>query len=78
MIRLMTHVRDKYHYQWKEASWLMELNPTKCMLMSVSHKRNTNNVYYINNGTLESVLCYKYLGVQITYNLSLNTDWLRH
>lgn len=53
--------------------WLMELNINKCKHMRVSRKSNGCPVYSINNTNLETVQFYKYLGLQITSNLTWRT-----
>lgn len=50
----------------------MELNPTKCKLMRVTRSPSTPAVYHLGNNPLESVPCYKYLGVHVTTNLTWN------
>lgn len=54
-------------------SWQMELNTNKCKSMRVSRSNSLCPTYSINNKSLESVTCYKYLGVHITSDLTWNT-----
>lgn len=59
--------------QWCDL-WLMELNPTKCKLVSFQRQRNPLYFsYVIANSTLEQVQSYKYLGVTLTSDLSWRT-----
>lgn len=52
--------------------WRMELNVSKCKFMRVSRKNNPLPVYYLDSIALDSVSSYKYLGVNITSNLTWN------
>lgn len=55
--------------------WNMRLNANKCKVMRVSRTSSSIDVpeYLINDSVLESVSCYKYLGVKFTSNLSWHT-----
>ena len=49
----------------------VELEPSKCKALPISHKRSpVTHAYYINNAPLEWVNDFTYLGVKITSNLS--------
>lgn len=52
--------------------WSMKLNLTKCKCMHVSQRTNVTNpnAYLLNNSPLSVVSSYKYLGLNITSNLS--------
>lgn len=50
----------------------VELNVSKCKFMRVSRKNNPLPVYYLDSIALDSVSSYKYLGVNITSNLTWN------
>ena len=59
--------------QW-EQDWLMDFNPSKCEVITISNKRNCIAFpYTIHNETLKKTDCAKYLGVNITSNLSWST-----
>lgn len=53
-------------------TWLMEPNITKCKSMRVSRRNAVCPTYYLNSAPLESVHCYKYLGIHIASDLSWN------
>ena len=60
--------------QWADA-WGMKFQPVKCKIMSISRKHNPIYVKYVLNGVeLTRVNCIKYLGVDITNDLS----WGKH
>lgn len=55
--------------------WQMTLNPSKCVSMTITRKRNPLSfVYQLNDSPLEQVSSFKYLGVQISADLR----WNRH
>lgn len=56
--------------------WLMRLNTNKCKVMRISHRSANENLipYNISGSLLEQVTTYKYLGIDITANLS----WQAH
>lgn len=58
--------------QWCEL-WQMSLNINKCKSMRVSRRHTVLPPLSICNTQLQSVTCYKYLGVHITYNMSWKT-----
>ncbi|XP_072048265.1 uncharacterized protein [Amphiura filiformis] len=52
----------------------MDFNPSKCEVITISNKRNCISFpYTIHNETLKKTDCAKYLGVNITSNLSWST-----
>lgn len=53
-------------------TWLMKLNVDKCKYMRLTRtiKHTPVNTYFLNGSPLSSVTTYKYLGVQISDNLS--------
>lgn len=54
-----------------ETAWDMEFNPSKCQVVQVTGSRKPISASYRLHGeVLETVSCAKYLGVDITYNLS--------
>ena len=62
---------DRLH-QW-ELQWDMEFNPIKCVVIHVTRSRTPVPSQYLLHGeTLESVEGPKYLGVEISNNLSFN------
>ena len=59
--------------QW-EKEWQMSLNPTKCVMVTITRKRNPINVTYkIHNHYIEMVKQGKYLGV-----LLAGLSWNKH
>ena len=62
---------DRLH-QW-ELQWYMEFNPSKCVVIHVTRSRTPVPGQYLLHGqALESVAGSKYLGVEISNNLSFN------
>ena len=62
---------DRLH-QWK-LQWDMEFNPSKCVVIHVTRSRTPVPSQYLLHGqALESVAGSKYLGVEISNNLSFN------
>ena len=59
-----------------EIDWDMEFNPSKCQVVQVTGSRNpiSASLYRLHGEILETVSCAKYLGVDITSNLS----WSSH
>ena len=58
--------------QW-EKEWQMSFNPTECVVLRITRKRNPiNATYKIHNHDLEVVKQGKYLGVTLAENLSWN------
>ena len=58
--------------QW-EKDWLMEFNPSKCEVLSVTRKRSpTLHNYCLHGEVLRRVSATKYLGVTITSDLNWN------
>ena len=55
-----------------EIAWDMEFNPSKCQVVQVTGSRNpiSASLYRLHGEILETVSCAKYLGVDITSNLS--------
>ena len=55
-----------------EIAWDMEFNPSKCQVVQVTGSRNpiSASLYQLHGEILETVSCAKYLGVDITSNLS--------
>ena len=55
-----------------EVAWDMEINPSKCQVVQVTGSRNpiSASLYRLHGEILETVSCAKYLGVDITSNLS--------
>ena len=55
-----------------EIAWDMEFNPSKCQVVQVTGSRNpiSASLYRLHGEILEAVSCAKYLGVDITSNLS--------
>uniref|UniRef100_A0A6G5AAT4 Putative endonuclease/reverse transcriptase n=1 Tax=Rhipicephalus microplus TaxID=6941 RepID=A0A6G5AAT4_RHIMP len=54
-------------------TWNMKLNINKCKHMHISRNSSPASTYHINYVFLESALSYKYLGVNISSNLSWKT-----
>ena len=62
---------DRLH-QW-ELQWDMELNPSKCVVLHVTRSRTPVLSQYLLHGQASrSVAISKYLGVEISNNLSFN------
>ena len=58
--------------QW-EQDWMMEFNPPKCQLLTVTNKRKPiSHPYFIHGKELQKADTAKYLGVHLTKNLSWN------
>ena len=59
-----------------ETAWDMEFNTSKCQVVQVTGSRNpiSASLYRLHGEILETVSCAKYLGVDITSNLS----WSSH
>ena len=56
-----------------EADWLMEFNPKKCKILTVTNKRNPlQHTYQIHNEALEEVPTAKYLGISLHQNMKWN------
>ena len=59
--------------QW-EQDWLMDFNPSKCEVITITNKRSCIPfTYTIHNEILNKTSCAKYLGINITNNLSWRT-----
>ena len=66
--------RDLDRLQTREARWDMEFNPSKGQVVKVTFSRNPLQTQYILHGqVLEAVSSARYLGVDISSNLSWNT-----
>ena len=62
---------DRLH-QW-ELQWYMEFNPSKCVVIHVTRSRTpVPGQYLLHSQALESVAGSKYLGVEISNNISFN------
>lgn len=56
-----------------ECDWLMQFNPPKCQVLTVTNKKKpVTQPYYIHGQELMRGNCAKYLGVHLTKNLSWN------
>ena len=65
--------QDLYHLNLRELDWDMELNPSKCVVIHITRSRTPVPSHYLLHGqVLESVAGSKYLGVEISNNLSFN------
>ena len=54
-----------------ESDWDMELNPSKCQVVQVTgYRKLINAVYRLHGMIMETVTCARYLGVDISSNLS--------
>ena len=63
-------------HQW-ELDWDMEFNPSKCVVIHITRSRTPVPSQYLLHGqVLESVAVSKYLGVEITNDLSFNSHIL--
>ena len=59
--------------EW-EQKWMMSFNPSKCEVIHITRKRNPiHTTYKVHNTTLQSVKSGKFLGVNISHNLSWKT-----
>ena len=66
--------RDLDKLQTWKARWDMELNPSKCQVVRVTSSRTSLKMPFILYGqVLEAVCSTRYLGVDISSNLSSNT-----
>ena len=66
--------KDLDRLQTWEARWDMEFNPSKCQVIRVTASRTPLQTQYILHGqVLEAVSSARYLGVDISSNLSWNT-----
>ena len=66
--------RDLDRLQTWEARWDMEFNPSKCQFVRVTSSRNSLQTQYIlHEQVLEAVSSARYLGMDISSNLSWNT-----
>ena len=58
-----------------ESDWDMEFNPSKCQVVQVAgYRKPINAAYRLHGVILENVVCARYLGVDISSNLS----WRSH
>ena len=70
--------RDLDLLQAWESKWDMEFNPSKCQVIRVSTSRTPFNTEYILHGQVQEVVTSaRYLGVDISSNLSWNTHVYR-
>ena len=54
-----------------ESDWDMEFNPSKCQVVQVAGSRKPVSATYVLHGVaLETVTCARYLGVDVSSNLS--------
>ena len=59
-------------HRW-ELNWDMEFNPSKCVVIQITRARTpVPSQYFLHDQLLESVASSKYLGVEISSNLSFN------
>ncbi|MEW8548727.1 MAG: reverse transcriptase family protein, partial [Candidatus Thiodiazotropha sp.] len=66
--------KDLDRLQAWETRWDMEFNPSKCQVVRVTSSRAPiNTVYTLHGQVLEAVTSARYLGVDISNNLSWNT-----
>ena len=66
--------QDLQHLESWEKAWDMEFNPSKCQVIHITRSRRpAQNKYYLHGVLLEAVPAAKYLGVDISENLSWNT-----
>ena len=65
--------QDLDHLHLWELDWDMEFNPSKCVVIHITRSRTPVPSQYLLHGrVLESVAGSKYLGVEISSNLSFN------
>ena len=65
--------RDLDTLQTWENKWDMEFNPSKCQVLQLTRARKPiPTSYYLHNQKLEITDCARYLGVDISQNLSFN------
>ena len=65
--------RDLDTLQTWENKWDMEFNPSKCQVLQITRARKPiPTSYYLHNQKLEVTDCARYLGVDISHNLSFN------
>ena len=55
-----------------ERDWDMEFNPSKCQVIQMTGSRNPTN-YSLHGQVLETVTCARYLGIDISSDLSWNS-----
>ena len=66
--------QDLDHLRKLELEWDMEFNPSKCVVIHITRSRTPVPSQYLLHGqVLESTACSKYLGVEISSNLSFNS-----
>ena len=54
-----------------DSDWDMEFNPSKCQVVQVTgYKKHINAAYRLHDVILETVTCGRYLGVDISSNLT--------
>ena len=65
--------RDLDTLQTLENKWNMEFNPSKCQVLQLTRARKPiPTSYYLHNQKLDITDCVRYLGVDISQNLSFN------
>ena len=70
--------KDLDRLQEWEAQWDMEFNPGKCQVCHITRSRNPiKSTYTMHNKTLETVSSARYLGVDMSTDLSFNTHMNR-
>ena len=70
--------RDLSALEYWEKTWQMSFNPTKCVVLRISLKKNVLQTQYMLHGhTVEVVGSSKYLGKTIKDDLSTETQWTR-
>lgn len=66
--------QDLQYLETWEKAWDMEFNPSKCQVIHITRSRRpAQNQYYLHGVLLEAVPSARYLGVDISENLSWNT-----
>ena len=56
-----------------ENKWDMEFNPSKCKVLQITRARKPiPTKYFLHNQELEATNCARYLGVDLSNNLSFN------